>query len=83
MYKKIRQNPLSRDVHKTHNRHMRVSDIRIDDERVQYMKNMKELISILLESSLYLTIPLKERHALIRMILDEHQFLSHREAKKC
>ena len=51
--------------------------MRTEDERFQYRNKMKELISILLESSFYLTIPLKERYSSIRMIIDKHRFLSH------
>lgn len=37
---------------------------------------MKELITILLESRFYLEVPLKERHLLIKKIIEEYQFLS-------
>ena len=37
---------------------------------------MKELIIILLESRFYLEVPLKERHSLIKKIIEEYQFLS-------
>jgi hypothetical protein len=49
-------------------------------ERMDYRNKMKELISILLESSYYLTIPLKERYALIRIIIEKHQFLSWKDS---
>jgi hypothetical protein len=49
-------------------------------ERLRYRNKMKELISILLESSYYLTIPLKERYALIRIIIEKHQFLSWKDS---
>jgi len=57
--------------------------MRNEHERVQYRHKMKELISILLESSFYLTIPLEERFSLIKMIIEKHEFLSHRDTKKC
>jgi len=37
---------------------------------------MKELITILLQSRFYLEVPLKERHLLIKKILEEYHFLS-------
>lgn len=62
---------------------MSISEHMEKEERLQYRNKMREVISILLESSFYLTIPLQERYALIRMIIDEHQFLSQWKAKKC
>ena len=53
-----------------------------EHERLHDRNKMKELISILLESSYYLTIPLKERYALIRMIIEKHQFLSKKDAEQ-
>ena len=60
---------------------MSLSNIRTEHERVQYRYKMKELITILLESSFYLTIPLKERYSLIKMIIGKHQFLSNKDTK--
>jgi hypothetical protein len=51
-------------------------------ERMHHRDKMKEVISILLESSYYLTIPLKERYSLIRMIIEKHQFLSKKDAEQ-
>jgi hypothetical protein len=62
---------------------MRMHEEMSDDERLGYKNRVREVISILLESSFYLTVPLKERQALIRMIIDEHQFLSQAKARKC
>jgi hypothetical protein len=53
-----------------------------EHEKVHDRNKMKELISILLESSFYLTIPLEERYALIRMIIEKHQFLSKKDAEQ-
>jgi hypothetical protein len=54
---------------------------RSDREKLQYRNKMKELIPILLESSFYLTIPLRERYSLIKLIIDKHQFLSNKHMK--
>jgi hypothetical protein len=62
---------------------MRMPEEMSEDERVGYRNKVREVISILLESSFYLTVPLKERQALIRMIIDDHQFLSNAKARKC
>jgi hypothetical protein len=55
---------------------------RNEHARLLSRSKMKELISILLESSFYLTIPLRERYSLITMILEKHNFLCGRDADK-
>jgi hypothetical protein len=81
VYKKIRRNPLSLSVDRMQNRGMKILTMKKEDEKPIGRDKVKELISILLESSFYLTIPLKERYTLIRMIIEKHQFLSHRDDK--
>jgi hypothetical protein len=82
MYKKIRQTPLFLYVQKTENRSMNSLKMKNERERVRYRNKMKEVISILLESSYYLTIPLEERYSLIRMIIEKHQFLAKKDIEQ-
>jgi len=53
---------------------MNLSNMRNEHERVLYRNKMKELIAILMESSLYLTMPLRERYSLINMIIERYKF---------
>jgi hypothetical protein len=41
-----------------------------------YRNKVKEVITILMESPLYLSVPLKERRLLIKKIIEEYHFLS-------
>ena len=45
-------------------------------KELTYRNKVKEVIIILMESPLYLNVPLKERHLLIKKIIEEYRFLS-------
>jgi hypothetical protein len=49
--------------------------IRMNMKERTYRNKIKELLTILMESPFYLTAPLKERHLLIKKIIDEYHFL--------
>jgi len=43
-------------------------------EELTYRNQIKEVITILMESPFYLEIPLGERHLLIKRIMEEYHF---------
>ncbi|MFZ3137047.1 MAG: hypothetical protein WA126_06615 [Thermodesulfovibrionales bacterium] len=43
-------------------------------EELTYRNQIKEVITILMESPFYLEIPLGERHLLIKKIMEEYHF---------
>jgi hypothetical protein len=45
-------------------------------------EQQKELINILMDSELYLDLPLEERHLLLKFILDSYSFPAGVESKK-
>ena len=44
-------------------------------EKLTYKNKIKEVITILMDSRFYLAVPLRERHLLIKKIIDEYHFL--------
>ncbi len=44
-------------------------------------EQQKELVNILMDSELYLSLPLEERHLLLNFILDSYPFLASIESK--
>ena len=49
--------------------------MRMNMKEYTYINKIKELLTILMESPFYLTVPLKERHLLIKKIIEEYHFL--------
>jgi len=45
-------------------------------------EQQKELVNILMDSELYLSLPLEERYLLLKFILDSYSFSSGIESKK-
>ena len=45
-------------------------------EKLTYKNKIREVITILMDSRFYLEVPLRERHLLIRKIIEEYHFLS-------
>ena len=45
-------------------------------KELTYRNKVKEVITILMESPLYLSVPLEERRLLIKKIIEEYRFLS-------
>jgi hypothetical protein len=45
-------------------------------EELTYKNRIKAVITILMDSRFYLTVPLRERHLLIKKIIEEYHFLS-------
>jgi hypothetical protein len=44
-------------------------------KELTYRNKVKEVITILMESPLYLNVPLKERRLLIKKIVEEYRFI--------
>lgn len=50
--------------------------IRTDMEELTHKNKVKAVIEILMDSCFYFAVPLRERHLLIKKIIEEYRFLS-------
>lgn len=79
--KNISQILLSFLILQNQNNTQRFRNMHNKHEREQYRNKMKEVVTILLESSFYLTMPLEERHSLIKIIIERYQFQSNKSSQ--